>query len=300
VADSIKVRTAIGLTLIAAITGLLAVDHYTGHGWGVIILAVALVAGGAAEYARMVRGTCPVPARALILASTGYILLKGAGYELAPWLGTLALPFALAAGYGVLFLHLRGAPSQERFRGLAAASFGFLYLPILGGFALDARFLPGGGHLGADAGVDPMRLGEAAFFYIVAIAKGTDICAYFAGKLLGRTKVVPSVSPGKTVAGFVGALAGGVLITGLFSAFSSLGALVALPLVPGVGIVMALVVISGDLVESFLKRSVEVKDSANLLPNFGGVLDVIDSVVFAAPVVYYLLAGLAWLREVSP
>ena len=69
-----------------------------------------------------------------------------------------------------------------------------------------------------------------------------------------------------------------------------------MPLSPGVGIVMALVGISGDLIESFIKRSVEVKDSAQLLPNFGGVLDIIDSILIASPPVFFLLIGLLAVR----
>lgn len=282
-ADSIKVRIAVGLTLIAAFTGLLWFDHVRGGGWGALVLAVALVCSGLWEYSRMARaGIGPHSTAALVGAGALYMALEGLGYLVDPRLHQLRAPLVVLVAYGVFFGALRGAPSPERLRGMAAAAFGFFYIAWLGAFALDVRFLP--------------RVGEAGFFYVIAVAKGTDICAYFAGKLLGRTKLVPSVSPGKTVAGFVGALTGGVLITGLFSQLSALGELVPLPLVPGVGIVMALVVVSGDLIESFVKRSAAVKDSANLLPNFGGVLDVIDSVVIAAPVVYFVLVGLAALR----
>lgn len=288
-ADSIKVRIGIGACLIAAITGLLALDHATGRGFGVIALAVALVAAGLWEFARMAARAVgepaagepvPVPLGGLLVAGVAYMAFKGLSYELHPAAGPLVVPLALTAAYALFFACLRGAPSLTRFRGLCVTCFGFFYVAVLGGFALDVRFLERG------------PLGEAGFFFVISIAKGTDIFAYFAGKLLGRTKVVPSVSPGKTVAGFVGALVGGVTITGLFVVYSSLGRLIPLPLVPGVGILLALVVIMGDLIESFIKRGAEIKDSANLLPNFGGVLDVIDSVLIAAPAVYYVLRAL--------
>lgn len=277
-AESVKVRTAIGACLIAAIVGLLTLDRMTGHGWGVVILCTALTAAGLREYTLMTASMGPGPGWSLVLAGATYTGLKGAGYELGDArLHALLAPLAVLYAYGVFFACLRGSPGLPRFQGLTAAAFGFFYLPFLGGYALEARF--------ADPGV-----GEAAFFYVVAIAKGTDICAYFAGKAMGRTKVVPSVSPGKTQAGFVGAVAGAALITCAFSAWSSLGTLIPLPLAPGIGIVMSLVVISGDLIESFMKRSAAVKDSAKLLPGFGGVLDVVDSVVIAAPVVVWTLA----------
>lgn len=285
VADSVKVRTAIGACLIAAIVGLLALDRVTGHGWGVVVLCTLLTAAGLREFSLMAAAVGPVPGWSLVAAGAGYTALKGVGHELQdPRLHALLAPLAVLYAYGVFFACLRGAPSLERFRGVTATAFAFFYLPFLGGYALEARF------------ADP-AVGEAAFFYVVAIAKGTDICAYFAGKSLGRTKVVPSVSPGKTQAGFVGAVVGAALITCAFSAWSSLGTLIPLPLAPGVGIVMSLVVISGDLIESFMKRSAAVKDSAKLLPGFGGVLDVVDSVVIVAPVVVWTLA---LLRRMAP
>ena len=163
---------------------------------------------------------------------------------------------------------------------MTASLFGFFYLPFLGGFALDVRFLETAG------------VGAPGFYYVIAIAKGTDIFAYYFGKLMGRRKIVPSVSPGKTGAGFVGAVVGGAVITTGFCAWTTMGQVLPIAVAPGVGILMALVVISGDLIESFIKRSVEVKDSANLLPNFGGVLDIIDSVLIAAPPVYFVLRAM--------
>jgi phosphatidate cytidylyltransferase len=275
-ADSVKVRTTIGAILIAAIVGLLSLDHWTGHGYGVIILATSLTAAGLLEFTRMVAPMGPGPAASLVLAGAAYTAAKGLGYELDARLHQALAPIAIVYAYALFFAALKGAPTLPRFQGLCAAAFGFFYIPYLGGFALDARF------------EDP-SVGEAAFMYVVAIAKGTDICAYFAGKSFGRTKVVPSVSPGKTTAGFVGAVVGGALITCAFARWSSLGGLLPLPLAPGVGIVMALVVISGDLIESFMKRAAAVKDSAKLLPGFGGVLDVVDSVIIAAPVVAWTL-----------
>lgn len=289
-ADDVRVRTAIGAVLIAAIVGLLVLDHATGRGLGVVCLCVCLNAAGLLEFARMAGPTAPIAAGPLVFAGAAYTAAKGLGLERfamglgGEWGWWLHLPVALAWAYGVGFACLRGAPSPERFRGLAAGVLGFCYIPFLGGFALDVRF-------------SSPDYGAAAFFYVVAIAKGTDICAYFAGKSLGRVKLVPSVSPGKTRAGFVGAVVGAVGITAAFAHFSALGQVLPWPLVPGAGIVMALVVISGDLIESFIKRSVEVKDSAKLLPGFGGVLDIVDSVIIAAPVVYGGLWALERLRS---
>lgn len=282
-ADSVKVRTAVGACLIAAFVGLLALDHGSGRGWGAVALSAALMAAGMREYCRMTRLTGHL-ATTLILGAAAWSLLKGFAWQVDPRLHHLHAPLAIALAYGAFFASLKGSPTNERFQTLQAAAFGFFYVPFLGGFSLDARFaVP--------------DVGEAAFFYVIAVAKGSDICAYFTGKALGKTKVVPSVSPGKTAAGFVGAVVGGALITCLFSEYSNFGRLVPLPVAPGVGIVMALVVISGDLIESFMKRAVATKDSANVLPGYGGILDVVDSVIIAAPVVHF---GLLFLEKVRP
>lgn len=280
-ADNLKVRSAIGLGMILAISGLMYLDHRSGHGYGAILLSVALTAGGLWEFSRMAKNAGPVFTRTLILFGVAYTVCKGLGYELDPRLHLLLPALAIGFCYTVFFCLLRGSPSLDRFGGMTATLFGFFYLPFLGGFALDVRFL------------EAHSVGEAGFYYVIAIAKGTDIFAYYFGKTMGRKKIVPSVSPGKTGAGFVGAIVGGVVITAGFAHFTAIGELLPIPLVPGVGIVMALIVISGDLIESFIKRSVEVKDSANLLPNFGGVLDIIDSVLIAAPPVFFLFYALA-------
>jgi phosphatidate cytidylyltransferase len=288
-ADSMKVRTGIGLCLIAGISGLMYLDHSTGHGWGAIALSIALTGLALWEYARMT-GAFGVPMKTLIVFGLAYTTVKGLSYEVDPKFAQLLGPIAILFMYGVFFSLLRGAPSKKRFHGMTATAFGFFYIPFLAGFSLDARFIETGLQ-----GV-PVGVGEAAFYYVIAIAKGTDIFAYFFGKTMGRRKIIPSVSPGKTGAGFVGALVGGTVITAGFCHFTSLGSVLPMPLSPGVGIVMALVGISGDLIESFIKRSVEVKDSAQLLPNFGGVLDIIDSILIASPPVFFLLIGLLAVR----
>jgi phosphatidate cytidylyltransferase len=130
------------------------------------------------------------------------------------------------------------------------------------------------------------NIGYAAILYLVLAAKGTDMFAFFAGRFLGKRKLIPWISPGKTWAGGVGGLAGCVGITYAFLTYSDLGRVfnwrAALPL----GIIVGLSAMAGDLVESLLKRSTAVKDSGGLVPEFGGVLDIIDCILFAAPTIY--------------
>jgi phosphatidate cytidylyltransferase len=112
-----------------------------------------------------------------------------------------------------------------------------------------------------------------------------DMGAYYIGKAVGRHKLWPSISPGKTVEGAVGGLVANLLVGSLFKpwccAECGWGYWVGLILVMGV------LGQTGDLVESMLKRSVHLKDSGNLFPGHGGLLDRIDAMLFAAPALYY-------------
>ncbi|MEZ6188910.1 MAG: phosphatidate cytidylyltransferase [Planctomycetota bacterium] len=272
-------RVWIGAILIAAIVGLLTVDKLTGHGYGAIALVVALGSAGLVEFSRMIAPR-PRPGAGLPLAGAVYLALLGLGYELDPRLHGALVPWCLLSLYVLFFWQLRGAPNAQRFEALGLTVLGFVYMGLLSGFTLELRFLG-------------PEVGPSAFFFAIAMAKGTDICAFFAGKAFGKKKLVPSVSPGKSTAGFYGAVAGGALIAVLFSALSPVGRVLPLTLAPGVGVVLSLVVISGDLIESFFKRSADVKDSASLLPGFGGVLDIVDSVVIVSPAIYFTFYALS-------
>ncbi len=130
--------------------------------------------------------------------------------------------------------------------------------------------------------------------YIFLIVWGADIGAYFAGKNFGRRKLAPSVSPGKTIEGVMG----GLVVVSILP-------FVAMPLLqvsPGQTIVLwmitlsaALVSVLGDLLESLGKRAVDIKDSSQILPGHGGILDRIDSVTAAAPVFVFLAILTDWI-----
>jgi phosphatidate cytidylyltransferase len=131
-------------------------------------------------------------------------------------------------------------------------------------------------------------------FTVLLVVFAADTFAYFAGRLFGRHKMAPTLSPGKTWEGFVvGSLAG------IFVAFialyqdrhSYLNVWEAIVL----GIVVVLVAVAGDLFESMLKRDMQVKDTGRLLGGHGGVLDRIDALLFAAPATYYLVRAFGYL-----
>lgn len=116
-----------------------------------------------------------------------------------------------------------------------------------------------------------------------------DTLAYVCGRLFGKTPLIPSVSPKKTREGFIGGLLGAAVvmlvilyITGPFNTTNALA-------IVGVSILASILATLGDLFESKLKRSVDVKDSGNVLPGHGGILDRIDAMLFVAPVLFVLL-----------
>jgi phosphatidate cytidylyltransferase len=135
------------------------------------------------------------------------------------------------------------------------------------------------------------RHGDLATWAIaltVFVPKVGDIGAYFTGKLIGRHRMTPVLSPKKTWEGFAGGMIASVVTA---VALNRAGQLLAGDLVAVFfGLTVGAAGVFGDLAESLVKRDVQVKDAASSIPGFGGILDVIDSVLFAAPVAYL------WLR----
>ena len=142
---------------------------------------------------------------------------------------------------------------------------------------------------GLDAGRDWV-------FFALFTTFGSDTAAFFAGRALGRHHLAPSISPGKTWEGAIAGVFGAIIVSLL------LVALLSLPLGYGQAILLGLIVSTfgqlGDLVESLLKRNMGVKESGKLIPGHGGVLDRMDSIVFAGIVVYYCVLALnaGWLN----
>ena len=132
-------------------------------------------------------------------------------------------------------------------------------------------------------------LGDGASWLIIltAITAGSDTGAYFIGSRLGRRKLCPNISPNKTVEGGFGGVAGGVVAGLVFYLIFP----VAAPIwfVAVLAVLLSVAGMVGDLVESVVKRGYRVKDSGTLLGGHGGVLDRIDSLLLASPVLYYML-----------
>lgn len=137
---------------------------------------------------------------------------------------------------------------------------------------------------------------RACIFFVLAIVWAADIGAFYSGRLFGKHKLAPRVSPGKTVEGLLGGLVASWIAAMVFQRywmkdFEWIEILV-------LATALNLAGVLGDLVESAMKRGAGVKDSSALIPGHGGVLDRIDSLLFAIPVMYYYPSALAFLKGI--
>ena len=134
---------------------------------------------------------------------------------------------------------------------------------------------------------DDKALGATALALAIFVPKGCDIGAYFTGRLIGKHRMTPVFSPKKTWEGAVGGLAfAGLAAIGIdrFAPAAVLERNVGIEIAFGVSV--GVVGMLGDLAESLIKRDCQTKDASQIVPGFGGVLDVVDAVIFAAPVAY--------------
>jgi len=132
-----------------------------------------------------------------------------------------------------------------------------------------------------------LEYGMQWLLLLTAITVASDSCAYYGGMFLGRHKLAPAISPGKTVEGFIAGTIGGIIAAVLVGIPS-------LPFIPPakmalITLVLICVGVMGDLTESMIKRTMGVKDSGNILPGHGGVLDRMDSLMIATPLLFYLI-----------
>jgi len=170
---------------------------------------------------------------------------------------------------------------------LAGTLFAVCYVGLLMSFAIRLRV-----HFSGAAG-------PGCMLFFILLAKMADVGAFFVGSFMGRTPLIPTLSPKKTVEGLIGGVAFTVLVAIIVHAVflgSALKAAGAAPLsvlqLIALAVVIALVGVLGDLIESVIKRSAASKDSGDLVPGFGGVFDVTDSLVLTAPVAWWLLTYL--------
>ncbi len=256
-----------------------------------IVLIELAIAIGINEYYSMVEARGLLPSR--IIGTLGALVV---GLVAVTGRSDYMLLALTAVTITVLINQLRAQDISTAIAGSASTIFGVVYIGWLLSHAMLLRFPP---H-------SPPGLDRGLFFIVIAIAGVflADAGAYFTGRALGRTKLAPRISPGKTVEGLVGGIVGGtvgVVLTRLvfdWLIFPDPGT--GMPLVHclALGPLLVLPSVAGDLFESMLKRDARIKDSGNLIPGHGGIMDRLDSILFALPVTYYYLSlvvyGGAW------
>jgi len=154
---------------------------------------------------------------------------------------------------------------------VATGSFAMLYILVPIGMILSILYPQGIGSKGD----------MALVIYLVAVTKVADVGGYFMGRLFGKTKLAPNISPSKTIVGAVFGLISSVLVSLLLACYVNISNQEALFL----GLILGVAAELGDLAESVLKRDAHVKDS-NQIPGLGGVLDLIDSLLFTTPILF--------------
>jgi phosphatidate cytidylyltransferase len=245
-------------------------------------LLLAVAAGlGAWEYARMVRaaGGAPLDTAMVVLAAALPIVVHLAAT--GAWVPSLPAVALLVPLLLTVALFGQGVAAGG-VTGIGATLFGAWYTGGMLAFAYALRH-------------SRFTIGDLAGTLLVALPLiltwVNDAGAYFVGRAVGGRKLMPSVSPGKTVAGAVGGLLTTIAVTALYVRFV-LGPYTSLGMTLGAmmlfGTVISVVAQVGDLAESMLKRQAGVKDSSALIPGHGGVLDRIDSLLFVFPVAFIL------------
>jgi phosphatidate cytidylyltransferase len=201
------------------------------------------------------------------------MLLPHITYFYRPTGGIWEMVFFIIILIALFIIHFTRKDSQNAVNLIAVTLFAIFYIGWFFTFLVKIRFLEDGHKLVA---------------YLLLVTKSGDIGAYLIGSNFGRHKLIPRISPNKSVegaiGGFVFSIACAVILGRYYISWMSLGFILAS------GILIGIFAQLGDLAESLIKRDYQVKDSSVFLPGLGGMLDVIDSILFTAPIFYICLA----------
>jgi phosphatidate cytidylyltransferase len=294
----LSTRLVSGLMMVAAVVAGLCVDEYFAPWYPCWLLITGFVLVIAArELTQLLDGTSARPSGnsvvggVLALVAANWLPHIAAGsiraqplsaltYDPAAPFEVLSWPFLTFIAILMVSFVIQSLQFEKPGRTMAKISGTILavaYVGLLGSFTIQMRWFAGN------------HEGLLALLYLIATAKGADTGAYAFGRLAGRHKLWPSLSPKKTVEGAVGGLACSVASVLLVEAFARLALDVRAfdwYATIGYGLLIGAVAQLGDLMESMIKRDCDRKDASRTVPGFGGVLDVIDSLIFAGPVAY--------------
>ncbi len=202
-----------------------------------------------------------------------YYILIGLGQDFSKFLMPLLLVYTL-----ILFSYLVLTYPKININNVAISLLGVMYIPIMFSYVYQIRMLEQGLYL-------------VWFVFITAFA--TDTFAYFTGVFFGKHKLIPHLSPNKTIEGSVGGILGCVILCVAFSGFLStqmqLESFNFILIAGMIGLFCSIFAQFGDLTASSVKRLTGVKDFGNLIPGHGGVIDRFDSILFTAPILFIVL-----------
>jgi phosphatidate cytidylyltransferase len=266
--DDLPSRVVVGIGLIV----LLIIAYAIGSRALVALAALILVASAAEAYGMLQRSGFR-PATLLGLVGTGGIVLG------AYWKGLEALPLVIVLVFaGSMMWYLLRIVEARPLANVAVTTMAFLWIGVLGSYAALMLRAPHG---------------KGLLLGAVIVAVAADVVAFLVGRWIGSRPMAASISPSKTIEGFVGGLVAAIVA----------GAIVGKELTPWggmkhglfLGLVVGLVAAAGDLFESMIKRDLGMKDSGTVLPGHGGLLDRFDSIIVALPAAYYV----AWLCNIK-
>lgn len=233
-----------------------------------VVAAISLI--GVFELLRVIGVERSFLAVVIYTATIVYYLLMIVGLE------KYTVPLALAALIALMSVYVFTFPRYE-ISAVAIAFFSFFYVTVMLSCIYRVRALENGAYM---------------VVLVFLSAWGNDTLAYCAGRLFGKHKMSPVLSPKKTVEGAVGGILGAGLLGAIYGAIASRFIVSEANLVLVFALVCAiggLISIIGDLGASAIKRNYDIKDYSNLIPGHGGILDRFDSIIFTAPIIYYLL-----------
>jgi phosphatidate cytidylyltransferase len=267
----------------AVLVPVVVVVFLAGQPWLTLGIAALAAAGGWEAARLLVAAGLPVE-RALVIAAPP-VAVVGLGLLALPEGAALAFVGAVMVLAGMLAFRLPEV--GDGFRAWMGTGFGALYVSLLAFLA---------GILAVAPAIDPsaplhgfLDAGRTWLLVLVATVWTFDSLAYLSGRTFKRGRFFPHISPNKTMSGVIGGTLAAIVVAGVLVWAAGGGPIGGMVL----GFVIAVTAQSGDLAESMLKRAAGAKDSGNLIPGHGGILDRVDSFLFAAPVMfgYLVLVG---------
>jgi phosphatidate cytidylyltransferase len=282
----LRTRLWMGAVLVVLAVGVLVIDQHLGPWYPFLfVLVTALALAACYELLQLLDTPLRPPGWlcyvgvAAVIAANWPAHLPG-GRESLAWTWVVGTFTAVVLSAFLVEMATFREPGRSVVR-IALTLFVVAYLAWLPSFLVQLRWLT------LENGSNPGMRGTLALALTIFVPKCCDIGAYFTGRFLGRHRMTPTLSPKKTWEGF----AGGMAVAALTAfGINRLGPVLTNLAAVGFGLTVGLAGVLGDLAESLIKRDCQKKDASQVVPGFGGVLDVVDSVLFAAPVAY------CWLK----